>query len=109
MEELKKAMLNFIDARERKDVTDRKILRRLTVLVVGVGLCTIMLLSVLIYLVNRPVAASVIALKNFENLTKTILVQRKFNDEDRKDIALARTQYITLLKQVDSMLSKYKK
>src|SRR5204862_7890575 len=87
MEELKKAMLNFIDARERKDVTDRKILRRLTLLVVGIGLCTIMLLWVVIYMISRPVAASVVALKNFEDLNKTILIQRKFNQEDRQDIA----------------------
>lgn len=98
MEQLKEIILGDIKLQAENRTRGLKILRRLTVALIGVVIIILMGFGIIGYLVTRPAPATLITLKHIQDLQKNVELEHKLVLMDRDDVTLARSQVVELQK-----------
>lgn len=102
MENLRQMLLMYAESNEKVIAKFNKILRRLSLIFSVLALIGLTGIGFIIYAVTRPASETASTLKMIDELNKTVLLQRKFNRDDREDIAKARSEYLQL-RRIDSI------
>lgn len=101
--ELRRTLLNHIESNERVLAKFNRIMNWLFIIFIALSLTTLTGIAFLIYTVTRPASATGVAMKQVQQLSETVTLQRKLNERDRQDIAKARDQIGPVLRFQDSV------
>lgn len=103
IEQLRKDLISYIKIQEEVAALYKKILKRITIITVPVALLLLMGIGFTIYTITKPLPPNEFTIKNVQDWNNSILIQRKFIEMDRQDIARAREQFMEGLRRQDSI------
>lgn len=103
VEHIRDTLLMDIKLQEEVRALFNKILHRLSFIYISVGVLLLISIGIVIYMINLPVSAANIAMKQVQELQKNIIIQRTFVQMDRRDAAEARLQLTHLINLQDSL------
>lgn len=103
IEQLRKDLLTYIKVQEDALVLYQKILRRLAWILVPLSFLVLGGITSMIYLVTKPNSVTIAAVDKIEEINKSLVAQREFIQDDRRDVAKARVELQGLVKKQDSL------
>lgn len=92
----------LVTEQQKTFILFQRILKRFTVLFILFAVCIVVGIFTLSNFINSRVATNTQALKNINELNHNVLLQRRFNQIDREDIANARKDIAPALHIIDS-------
>lgn len=103
VEQLRSDLLTYIRVQEKAFVLYNKVLRRLAWILVPLSFLVLGGLASMIYLVTRPNSETIAAMEKITEVSKSLVAQREFIQDDRRDIAKARLELKDLISKQDSL------